>query len=331
MANRTQWTIEQARAWGEGQRWRTGCNFYPSSAINQIEMWQAESFDPVTIKREMGWMQDVGMSVARIYLHDLAYEADPEGFKERMRLVLDIAASHGIVVLFTIFDDCWAAHSQLGKQPDPRPGMHNSGWLRSPSDDRRNWPADFARLKTYVQDVLRTFGDDPRVWMWDLYNEPGNSSYGEASLPLLKAVFEWAWEVRPDQPLTVAAFCGKEEELDPHSTAMSDVVTFHCYSDLEETKRQIDCYKALGRPLVCSEWMARTNDSRVVTHLPLFKAEGVSCVQWGFVSGKTGTIFPWGSKEGSPEPELWFHDLLRGDGSPYDPAEVETYRRLCKG
>lgn len=323
-----QWTPEQAHSWRTKQRWEAGCNFIPSTAINQLEMWQAATFDLATIDREFTLMQQTGLSIARIYLHDLAYESDPQGFKLRMKSVVGLAKKHRIRILFTIFDDCWNPDPKLGTQPKPRPGVHNSGWVQSPSKHQRNWPADLPRLKRYVQDIVQTFKSDPTVYMWDLYNEPGNSGYGESSLPLLRSVFDWAREIRPKQPLTAAAFAGGENVVDRACTELSDVVTFHCYDGPAELQRQIKYYQSLGRPVVCSEWMARTNNSLISTNLPIFVAAEVPCVQWGFVSGKTNTIFPWGSKEGSPEPNPWFHDLYRTDGTPFDPVEIALYKRL---
>ena len=324
------WTLEQAHRWGEKQAWETGCNYIPSNAINQLEMWQQASFDRYTIDREFGLMERTGMKVARIYLHDLAYETDPTGFKSRMKTVLSLAESHQIRIMFVFFNDCWNPLSQLGSQPNPIPGVHNSGWLRSPADDRRNWPTDLPRLKTYVQDILKSFRTDPRVWMWDLYNEPGNSGYGNSSQTLLKSVFDWAHEVRPRQPLTAAAFAGGSNEIDRLCLQMSDVVTFHCYDNLETLRRQIKFYRSTGRPVICSEWMARTNDSTIADHLPLFKSQKVSCLQWGFVKGKTNTIFPWGSKPNAPEPAVWFHDLYRTDVTAFDPKEVGMYQTLTE-
>lgn len=326
----SQWSLDSAKSWGTRQNWVSGCNYIPRTAINQLEMWQESTFDQSTIDREFSLMQRTGMKVARIYLHDKAYEVNPDGFKARMRTVLSIAKAHQIRILFVFFDDCWNPQSQLGPQPKPVPGVHNSGWLRSPSDDQRNWPGDLGRLKTYVQDILKTFGKDKSVWMWDLYNEPGNSGYGERSLPLLRNVFEWAREVRPAQPLTAAAFAGGSNSVDKACIDLSDVITFHCYDNLDELKKQVAFYKSFNRPVICSEWMARTNDSRIATHLPFFFEQKVSCLQWGFVSGKTNTIYPWGSKPNTPEPAMWFHDLYRADGTPFDQAEVALYQKLNK-
>lgn len=320
------WTAEQANNWQAKQPWVVGANFLPSTAINQLEMWQAESWDPVTIDRELGWAEAIGMNTMRVYLHDLAYQADPRGFKKRMSSFLQIASKHKIRPLFVFFDDCWNPDPKIGKQPAPKKGVHNSGWVRSPGDSDRG-EAEFPRLKAYVQDVLRTFAKDKRVYLWDLYNEPGNSGYDERSVPLLNAVFDWAQEVRPSQPVSAGIWYGNQI-LSKIQLDRSDVVTFHNYSDAGSLTAQIASLKAEGRPVICTEWMARTNNSKVLTHLSIFKDAGVAAINWGLVSGKSNTIFPWGSKEGGEEPKVWFHDLFRQDGTPFDPAEIAEFRRL---
>ena len=78
------WSKENANVWSKEQRWLVGSDFLPSTAINQLEMWQAETFDTATIDRELGWAEDIGMNVMRVYLHDLAWEADTVGFKKSM-------------------------------------------------------------------------------------------------------------------------------------------------------------------------------------------------------------------------------------------------------
>ena len=126
------WPVEKAQAWYAQQPWLVGCDFIPSTAINQLEMWQADTFDPDTIDKELGWAEGIGLNVVRVYLHDLAYAQDPAGFLERMDRFLEIAQRHGIRALFVIFDDCWLADPKPGKQPEPWPGVHNSGWGREP-------------------------------------------------------------------------------------------------------------------------------------------------------------------------------------------------------
>jgi hypothetical protein len=321
------WPAAKAAAWYREQGWLVGANFLPSTAINQLEMWEADTFDVRTIDRELGWAEGIGMNVMRVYLHDLAWKADPAGFKRRMSDFLAMASRHHIKILFTLLDDCWNPDAHIGRQPEPRPGVHNSGWVRSPSKAVHDDPSQWGYLEEYTKDVLRTFGDDPRILMWDLYNEPGNSDYNERSLPLLKRVFEWAWAVRPSQPLTSATWYDNKT-LSAFQLASSDIITFHNYNDAASLERELQEKTRLGRPVICSEYMARSNNSRFVTHLPIFKRYGVGAINWGLVSGKSNTIFPWGSKEGSPEPTPWFHDVFRRDGTPYDPAETSLIKEL---
>jgi len=320
------WDVDKANAWYDRQPWLVGCNFIPSTAINQLEMWQADSFDLPTLERELGWAAGLGMNTARIYLHDVAWELDAAGFKSRLDRVLHVTSNLGIRPLLVLFDDCWNANPKAGKQPEPIPGVHNSGWLQSPGSAAVNNPARWRALEDYVQDVLETFRQDDRLLMWDLYNEPGNSAQCERSLPLLCKVFEWARRAEPSQPLT-AGLWNDSKLFNVFLTEASDVITFHNYNDSGNLAAQIANLRQYGRPLICTEWLRRGH-SDVATCLPTFHKERVGCCNWGLVKGKTQTIYPWGSPAGAPEPEVWFHDLLRQDGSPFAPDEVRLFRTL---
>jgi Cellulase (glycosyl hydrolase family 5) len=322
------WPAAKANDWYKQQPWLVGADFLPSTAINQLEMWQAETFDATTIDKELGWAQGIGMNVMRVYLHDLAWKADATGFKTRMDKFLSIATKHKIKILFCIFDDCWNPIPVIGKQPDPKPGVHNSGWVRSPSKPVHNDSRQWGYLETYVKDILTHFKNDKRILMWDLYNEPANSAYGLTSLPLLKKAFEWAWEVRPSQPLTAGVWFMDFPAVNAYQLEHSDVVTFHNYEDTVSMKKAIDSLQKRGRPVICTEYMARKNNSKFETHLPILKRYNVGAINWGLVSGKSNTIFPWNSKEGSPEPSPWFHDVFRKDGTAYDVKETELIRSL---
>jgi hypothetical protein len=321
------WPAAQANTWYEKQSWIVGCNFIPSTAINQLEMWQADTFDPVTIDRELGWASGIGFNSMRVFLHDLAWETDADGFKKRMHKYLEIADKHHISTLFVLFDDCWNQQPKTGKQPAPIPGVHNSGWVQSPGTAVVCDPKKWDRLERYVQDIVGTFGNDKRVLLWDLYNEPGNNGLGDKSLPLAQAVFRWARAAKPAQPLTIGIWFDNKK-LNDFQLETSDVITFHNYNDAGNLRKEIDRLKKLGRPVICTEYMARTRNSTFKTCLPVFKETRVGCYNWGFVSGKTQTIYPWNSPKGGPEPKLWFHDVLRADGTPYNDEEVALLRKL---
>jgi hypothetical protein len=325
------WTAQQAWDWYNAQPWLLGCNFIPSTAINQLEMWQAETFDPATIERELGWAAGLGFNTARVFLHDLLWDgpgSDRAGFLARLDQFLTICQGRRIRPLLVFFDDCWNQHPQTGAQPAPRPGIHNSGWVQSPGSAVVADPSGWGRLEGYVQGVLAAFGRDQRILAWDLYNEPGNNQLGETSLPLLKAVFAWARAAVPVQPLT-AGIWYDHAALNIFSLAASDFISFHEYRAAPETLRaKIASLKTLERPLICTEYMARQAGSLFQHYLPVLKEEGVGAYNWGLVSGKTQTIYPWGSPGGEPEPSPWFHDIFRADGTPYDPAEVEAIQSV---
>lgn len=325
------WSVKKANDWYAAEPWRAGANYTPASAINQLEFWQKETFNPREIDKELGWAEGIGLTTLRVYLHDMAWKQDPAGFKERMKTFLSIADKHHIKPLFVFFDDCWNADGATGRQPEPKPGVHNSGWVRSPfkpvHDDAQQW----GYLKEYVQDVLKTFGKDRRILLWDLYNEPGNSGYGSKSLPLLKAVFSWAREVNPSQPLSAGVWDDKLTALNEFQIANSDVITYHSYDVAAVHQKRIDGLKKEGRPLICTEYMARRNGSTFQTILPMLKKQKIMAINWGLVDGKTNTKYAWDEpvSDGS-EPKLWFHEIFRKDGSPYKKEETDLIRSLTK-
>lgn len=326
------WTVEQAEAWSKENGWLRGSNFNPSTSINQLEFWQAETFDPETIDRELGWAEDIGMNCMRVYLHHVAWQVDMYGFKNRLNQYLTIANSHGIKTIFVFFDDCWNPTYRAGKQPEPKPGVHNSGWVRDPGDLLYEEPLLVDTLETYVKDILTTFKNDDRIVLWDLYNEPGNSGYGNRSMPLLQKVFGWAFEVRPSQPVSSGVWNPSLTDLNVYQLANSDVVTYHNYNGPEEHQAVIDSLRKYNRPLVCTEYMARRNNSLFQNIMPMLKRENVAAINWGLVAGKSNTKYAWDEPipDGS-EPKLWFHEIFRPDGTPYKQEEVDLIKSLTLG
>src|SRR6476659_4402781 len=269
------WSPEKATAWYSQHKWLTGSNYIPATAINQLEMWQADTFDPATIDKELGWAQSIGFNTMRVFLHSLAWKEDPQGFKKRMAQFLTIAAKHDIQPLFVFFDDCWNKMPKVGKQPEPRPGIHNSGWMQDPGQPASNDASLYPGLEKYVKDVLTTFKHDKRILLWDLYNEPGNSGKGDSSLALLTKIFQWARAVNPDQPISAGLWNWDFEKLNAFQAANSDVITYHDYDDSLHHLQVIKLLKITGRPLICTEYMARPRGSRFANILPMLKQEHV--------------------------------------------------------
>jgi len=342
------WTAEAANTWYDKQEWPVGSNFSPSSAINQLEMWQAETFDTATINRELGWAADLGFNTVRVYLHDLVYEQDSTAFLKRMDDFLAIAEQHHIKPLFVFFDSCWDPAPKLGKQRDPKPHVHNSGWVQSPGIDVLQDSTQYPRLERYIKGVVNYFAQDERILGWDVWNEPNNpntSSYGPVELkdksdyvlPLLKKTFEWARAANPSQPLTSGLWDGGDWSKEADLTLIqkvqleeSDIISFHNYESPESFENRIKQLQKYGRPLLCTEYMARPNKSTFEGSLPIAKKYKVGAYNWGFVDGKTQTKYAWDSwdKQYTNEPSLWFHDILRVDGTPYSEKEVQLIKSL---
>ena len=344
------WTAAEANAWYARQPWLTGANYIPANAINELEMWQAATFDPVQIDRELGWAEKFRMNTMRVFLHDLAWAEDPAGFKARMDRFLAIAARHGIRPVFVLFDSCWDPDPKIGPQHPPIPGVHNSGWVQSPGRAELLDPKNDMRLKAYVEDVVGAFANDPRVLAWDVWNEPDNPGGGSYEDPsaqkrelarieaLLPEVFAWARSRRPTQPLTSGVWAGDDwspkAKLSPIQRVQltqSDIVSFHNYGWPEEFEARIAQLRPWGRPLLCTEWMARSAGSTVDAVLPVGRRENVGMINWGFVQGKIQTWLPWDSWDRPytlKPPTVWFHDLVRPDGTPYREREMELFRSL---
>jgi hypothetical protein len=353
------WSRAEARSWSASRPWVCGFNFLPSTSVNFLEMWHADSFDRGTIERELGWAAEIGFNAIRINTHFLVWEHDRDGLLERLDWVMSVAARSGIDTVPCLFDDCGFGgfEPEFGPQPDPVPGVHNSRAVASPGRalvmDRTRWDA----LEGYLRDIVRAFRTDARVLFWDLYNEPGNrmifgpdgySEYDRGltdhSHALMEASFRWARAENPAQPLTVAAWTTPlpgsslppyQTEIDAAALTLSDVVSFHAYWAKAHVSTFIAHLEALGRPMYCTEWMARAVDSRIEDQLRLFRDKGIGCFQWGFVRGRTQTHLPWppelvAANGGLSTEEVWFHDVLHEDGRPYDQKEIDTVKGLTE-
>jgi hypothetical protein len=344
------WTAKRANLWYSHQPWLMGSNFIPSTAINQLEMWQADTFDLPTIDRELGWAQGLGMNTMRVFLHNLVWQEDPQGLLHRMEQFLQVADRRHIRITFVLLDSVWDPSPAIGRQREPRPHVHNSGWMQAPGkemlSDQSRWDRE---LKPYVVGVIGHFRNDRRVLMWDLMNEPDNDNppykteellnKAELALRLLKEEWQWAQSAKPSQPLTSGVWRGdwssdaKLTEMQRFQLQNSDVITFHSYEPPEKMKHRIGSLRRFGRPIICTEYMARPLGSTFESISPLLKAEHIGAYNWGFVNGKTQTIYPWDSweKHYTAEPPVWFHDIFRKDGTPYDPNEVARIKRLTRG
>ncbi len=343
----TRWSAAAATAWYATRPVPFGCNFVPSTAVNPLEMWQAATFDLATIDRELGIAAGLGMNAVRVFLHDLLW-IDPAGTIARIEAFLTCAAGHGIAVMLVLFESCWNGAPVAGPQLPPRPGVHNSRWVQSPGMATLADAGQRSRLEAYVTGLVRAFARDPRIMAWDIWNEPDNGpevarrdvttlkAKSELVLPLLGAAFGWVRAAGATQPLTSGIWSGDwsaRDRLTPIQRCQvdgSDVISFHNYDGGDEFARRCDWLAALGRPVWCTEYMARPRGSTFAAILPVAASRGVALFNWGLVRGRTQTHLPWDSWDHpylGAAPEPWFHDICDPDGAPHDPAESALLRR----
>ncbi len=349
------WSEERAWDWKEENGWMVGTNFNPSTSINQLEFWQENTYDAETIERELEWSAELGMNLHRVYLHNLLWDQDSLGLLKRIENYLKIADSNDIKTLFVLLDDCWHPLPKLGKQPDPIPFVHNSQWVQAPGAYILGDSLRHIEVKNYIKGIVTHFADDQRVIGWDLYNEPGNLNAGVPgydefevkenkdiyTLSLLKKAFKWVREVNPSQPITTSVWKadGKDKnwskldslsDLSRFTILNSDIISFHTYGNIDEMRLRINQLKKYNRPILCTEYLARGQGSTFQAMLPLLKEEQVSAINWGFVAGKTNTLFPWSSweEEFDSLPKIWHHDIFLPDKTPYDQNEIDFLKEI---
>lgn len=335
------WPAEKAMSWYSANPWLVGSNYITSSAVNQLEMWQATTFDAARIDTELGWAEKLGMNTMRVFLHDLLWQdGSHKEFKKRLDRFLTIAAKHHIKPLLVLFDSCWNPNPHLGTQPAPIQGVHNSGWVQSPGKSTLENEAEYPKLKAYVTGVVGAFAHDDRILGWDVWNEPDNlndMSYVDSKTKikfiekLLPQVFDWVRSKHPDQPVTSAVWKGDWSGKKPLTVLEqiqiddSDIITFHNYGHEDDFERRVEILERYHRPVLCTEYMARPIGSTFEKIMPVAKRHHVAIFNWGFVAGKSQTYIPWDSwQKPSPEmPKVWFHDIFYADGKVYKPEEVE--------
>ena len=343
------WSTDRADRWYRAQGWLVGANYVTSNAINQLEMFQPDTFNPLRIYVELGWARSAGFNTVRVFLHDQLWTQDERGFQARLAQFVGIADEHNIKPLFVLFDSCWDPFPKAGPQRAPTPGVHNSGWVQSPGAERLDDRGYLTTLRAYVTGVLTQFRNDDRVLGWDLWNEPDNPSRHYASVErpdkeqlvadLLPQVFAWARAVDPVQPLTSAVWQGEWPDAGSSSAISriqldnSDVLTFHSYGEPADFEYHINELASQDRPILCTEYLARPLGSTVAGILPIAKRHKVGALNWGLVAGKTQTYFPWDSWDHPyPSiPDVWFHDLLQPNGRPFQDSEIQTIRQLTGG
>lgn len=326
------WSAEKAVVWQKKVGYHAGANFVPSTADNELEMFQDATYDPVTIDRELSWAAATGFTTIRVFLHHILWQEDSAKFIQRINDFLTIADKHNIKTTLVLLDSCWQAYPKAGTQPEPIPGVHNSQWVQCPGTDIIHNTDSFKSIVLpYVTGIVSAFKDDSRVLAWDVWNEPNNSGYADDLIaPLLKLTFDAIRTIDYTQPLTTPVWTDVDgahySDFMQLQLELSDVYSFHNYDTASHMQGCIDRLRQFDRirPIVCTEYMARTVGSTFEPHLNILHTNNVIAYNWGLVSGRTQTIYPWSTNTvpATQEPEIWFHDIFRDNGVPFNASEI---------
>jgi len=327
------WTKKDANDWWQKQKWTVGINYVTSNAVNDIEMWMDATFSPKLIEKELKTASAIGYNSVRVFLPYSVWYNEGMRFLENFDLFLDIADKAGLSVMPVLFDDCafdYGSEPVYGPQPDPVLGVHNSRWVPSPGFAVQDDPEALDHLKDYVREIIGSHRKDRRILIWDLFNEPGNSKRLDKALPLLKLAFETARECYPVQPLTAGVWeFHNNRAVEDYCFENSDVLSAHIYRPLGRTKELLAPLEKAERPVMVTEWLHRPAGNTVEDILPLFFEKKIGAWQWGMIKGRTQTNLSWSTMNGGtpqPDPELWQHDILHPDGTPYRQSEIDLFK-----
>lgn len=354
---RTRWTKEQAWDWYNARPWVMGVNYVPAITLHGIELFQEDTHEEVmqSVRREFTLMQDVGINSVRVFLPFNVWYHDREKFFERMDRFLAELDAHGVTMMPVIFNDCVGFRKPDDVTP-PRPG----GWQHYDIGCHGGQKADNAFsgetrrvawilwdepewrpvLEEYERALIGRYRDDPRIYCWDLWNEPGNSNRHDMSIPYLRRAFEIGRELDPIQPLTAAPWSypadygvNPDADVEPIQRVAldeSDIVTFHNYECIERVRNVIAGIEREGRPMLNTEWLNRVLDNMVQDNLPLYHEKRIGSYSWGLVAGKSQHFLPWDNlwSNRSLPLQRWQHDLFDTYHTAYDPEELAIMRRL---
>ena len=356
------WSRERAWAWYDRQPWIRGCNYMPASCANRVDQWQTlgakERFEEMD--RELAAAEEIGFNTMRLAVELQGFGvwlAEHDGFMENFERSLELLAKHKMRAIVLLGNDCMRP-KRIWQLPKPGPQPCDLGYHGGRKQSQHgSFPGEIGysqvddpvlKPKFYAmcEELMTKYRTDERILFWNLWNEPGNSHREQVSVEPIREMFRLAWRIDPVQPLAADVWYGEYGTTtnDPNRAqyvagALSDIVSYHCYKGFEEHVRIIAKLKRhFQRPMINTEWLARTVHCDVFDNYPLFYLERIGTLNWGLVNGRYQTHEPWEflwkrieqNPRQAAELDMtkWLHDLLRPSLRPYDPREINLIRRF---
>ena len=347
LAQTPQWSAATANEWYSRQPWIVGSDYIQSNTVNQIEMWQQETFDGDRIDLELGWAESLGINTLRVTLDDDLWEKESGGFQRRMDKLLKLAEKHRMRVIFVLFDSIGDPYPELGHQRQPKPGVRNSAWVQTPGSKGLTDPKQLQKALAYAEEVVAAFSIDKRVLAWDVWNDPGNTNEGrygsfepanktELMRTILAQAFKYARAGNPTQPVTSGLAKGdwssadKLGPLEKIQVENSDVISFQNYDGPQEFEKRVKWLQAYGRPVICTGFLARNQGNTFEAILPIALKYDVGAISGDLVQGKTQMWLPWDSwlqPYTDRQPAVWVDDIFQSKGPPYREEETDFIRK----
>ena len=352
-----QWTEDEIWAWYKEHDWISGFNYVPSTSLGGM-LYVLQEYDHENVfqkvKKEIELAASLGLNSVRVLLPFYLWRKQHDTFFKNLDEFIELLDNNGMTMMPILFNDCTVPRSQykepiLGPQPEPVPGFFdgtdaNSFDIETQTGGNIGYneidePEMEPVVEQYVKELAARYGQDSRIIIWNVWNEIGNSSREDLSLPMLRKVFAWLREMDVSQPLTSELWGAQVNgdsyytwlndphifgEVDKVSVELSDIVTFHYYGDYYHSKLFIQYLRQFNRPLINTEWMHRPLGCYMETHLPLWKKEKIGSYFFSLVNGKPQMHIVWDFIKPYPsvDQKLWMHDLFHSDFTPYDEGEI---------
>ncbi len=343
------WTTERVWEWYRQIPWIRGYSGLPSNCVNGIALWQEYGHEAVfkRLEQEFRIARETGLNAVSVCVEFAVWDAQHDSFFRNLEDYLALAHRHGLWVMLTLGNDRTAIRSEavsFGKQT-PDSGYYSGMQSRQSAWDLAEKetllfddPDLLARYVQMVTELAARYGQDPRLLLWNVWDGIWNFRSVGQILPVVEQSFAILRKQGVCQPLTASVRFPQTEADDTAQNrvlALSDVIAFHCYDSYLRAVPLFARLKQYHRPLFCTEWLNRCAGNDVEHLLPLFWLEKIGSFHEGLMQGFLQTYQPIADSYVRAFTETdfpftrWQHPLYRFNGLPYEPKEIEVFRRFA--
>jgi len=249
-----------------------GFNYQPSYGSSGFELWQ--KFDEAIIDEELGLGKKYfpKMNAIRLWLSRNSFIRNPERFSNNFEIALTVATKYDLVVMPVLFNRWHDSVLDYG-------GIYIDHFL-----PRVSWVQSEGIFAPYLEAIVGKHASDPRVFAWDLCNEPFSYSCPPDDIPeIVKAEYNWlegiyntCKRLGAKAPITVGIHPGHRLKGIQQIEPISDILSIHPYWTADSPPHEKSAYEKLldeyvafaaevKKPLLATEtcWGALDDERRV--------------------------------------------------------------------